>query len=89
MELNILANPNEQMRLIDLPWDLPLEQWPSSYLVALPRGISRHVVRFARIGSTVYAVKEISEAFAVREYRLLRDLERMDFLVSRIKLWGM
>ena len=67
------------MRLIDLPWDVPLVDWPSSYLVALPRGISRHVVRFARIGSTVYAVKEINESFAVREYRLLRDLERMDF----------
>jgi hypothetical protein len=79
VELNILANPNEQMRLIDLPWDVPLEDWPASYLVALPRGISRHVVRFARIGPTVYAVKEINESFAVREYRLLRDLERMDF----------
>ena len=79
MELNILANPNEQMRLIDLPWDLPLEDWPSEYLVALPRGISRHVVRFVRIDTAIYAVKEITESFATREYRLLRDLERMDF----------
>ena len=79
MQLNILANPNEQTRVIDLPWDLPLTDWPSSYLVALPRGISRHVVRFVRIGKTVYAVKEINEAFSVREYRLLRDLERIDF----------
>lgn len=79
MELNILANPNEQADLIDLPWDMPLEDWPSSYLVALPRGISRHVVRFVRINQRVYAFKEVVEAFATREYRLLRDLERIDF----------
>jgi tRNA A-37 threonylcarbamoyl transferase component Bud32 len=79
VELNILANPNEQARLLDVPWDLPLVDWPSSYLVALPRGISRHVVRFVRIDKTVYAVKEINEKYSVREYRLLRDLERIDF----------
>ena len=78
MELNILANPNEQADLIDLPWDIPLEEWPSWYLVALPRGISRHIVRFVRINRRVYAFKEIVESFATREYRLLRDLERID-----------
>ena len=30
-------------------------------LVALPRGISRHVVRFVRVGKEVYAVKEVLE----------------------------
>ncbi len=78
MELTIQANPNEQTELIDLPWDMPLEEWPSWYLVALPRGISRHVVRFVRINTKVYAFKEIVESYALREYRLLRDLERTD-----------
>ena len=78
MELTIQANPNEQTALIDLPWDMPLEEWPSWYLVALPRGISRHVVRFVRINTKVYAFKEIVESYALREYRLLRDLERTD-----------
>ena len=32
--------------LLDLPWDIPLEEWPSYLLAALPRGISRHIVRF-------------------------------------------
>jgi hypothetical protein len=32
--------------LLDLPWSVPLEQWPLSRLATLPRGISRHVVRF-------------------------------------------
>jgi hypothetical protein len=63
--------------LLDLPWTTPLEEWPEERLVALPRGISRHVVRFVRLGSTVYAVKETAERVAQREYDLLRALERI------------
>lgn len=65
-------------RLITLPWDTPLENWPEENLVALPRGISRHVVRFVRVGSEVYAIKEVIEHLAIHEYRLLRDLTRLD-----------
>ncbi len=65
--------------LLDLPWSTPLEQWPADQLVALPQGISRHVVRFVRLGGTVYAVKETAERVAEREYGLLRAMERIDF----------
>jgi Domain of unknown function (DUF4032) len=65
-------------RLITLPWATPLEDWPADLLVALPRGISRHVVRFVRVGNEVYALKEVLEHLALHEYRLLRDLTRMD-----------
>ncbi len=65
--------------LLDLPWPMPLEEWPADQLVALPQGISRHVVRFVRLDGTVYAVKETSERVAEREYDLLRALERIDF----------
>ncbi|MDY6055773.1 DUF4032 domain-containing protein [Micrococcus sp.] len=61
--------------LLSLPWHLPLEQWPDRVLAALPRGISRHVVRFAHMGAGVVAVKETTEDLAFREYRLLRRLE--------------
>lgn len=44
--------------LLELPWDTPLEQWPEDVLAALPRGISRHVVRFAHAGEKIVAVKE-------------------------------
>ncbi|GGO65486.1 DUF4032 domain-containing protein [Nonomuraea cavernae] len=64
--------------LIGLPWDVPLAQWPERHLVDLPRGISRHVVRFARLSGKVYAIKEISERYARREYQLLWDLARLD-----------
>ncbi|MFC7549750.1 DUF4032 domain-containing protein [Plantactinospora sp. GCM10030261] len=65
--------------LLDLPWSTPLEEWPADHLVALPQGISRHIVRFVRLGDTVYAVKETGERVAEREYGLLRALERIDF----------
>ncbi|MGW0431986.1 DUF4032 domain-containing protein [Micromonospora sp. NPDC003197] len=65
--------------LLDLPWSTPLEEWPADHLVALPQGISRHIVRFVRLAGTVYAVKETGERVAEREYDLLRALERIDF----------
>ncbi|MBA3020174.1 DUF4032 domain-containing protein [Propionicimonas sp.] len=63
-------------RLIPLPWELPLSQWPEDHLVALPRGISRHVVRFIKVGNAVYAAKEVLEHLALHEYRLLTELHR-------------
>lgn len=78
MELRILATPREQQALLDLPWDMALEEWPEWYLVALPRGISRHVVRFSRLNGRVYALKEIVKSYADREYQMLRDLSRLD-----------
>ncbi|MDO4791764.1 MAG: DUF4032 domain-containing protein [Buchananella hordeovulneris] len=64
--------------LLDLPWELPLQDWPESVLAALPRGLSRHVVRFVNLGGRVLAVKEISDKVAHREYELLRDLSRLE-----------
>ncbi len=62
--------------LLTLPWSTPLAEWPKERLVSLPRGISRHVVRFVRIGGIVYAVKEISQGLAQHEYELLGDLAK-------------
>ncbi len=64
--------------LLDLPWQVPLADWPADQLAALPRGISRHVVRFARLSGRVVAVKEIGAELARREYTLLRLLRRLD-----------
>ena len=70
------ANPDPA--LLDLPWHIPLEEWPAEMLAALPRGISRHIVRFARLSGRVIAIKEIGETVAYREYELLRQLRRLD-----------
>ncbi|CAM2917697.1 DUF4032 domain-containing protein [Actinomyces slackii] len=63
--------------LLDLPWEIPLEEWPPEVLAALPRGLSRHIVRFVNLSERVIAVKEIGESVAYREYELLRDLVRL------------
>ena len=64
--------------LLDLPWDVPLEEWPAETLAALPPGISRHIVRFVRLSGRVIAIKEIGETVAYREYELLRQLRRLE-----------
>lgn len=68
---------NVDPALLDLPWETPLEDWPSDILAAFPRGISRHIVRFVNLSGRVIAVKEIGETVAHREYELLRDLSRL------------
>ncbi|WP_425499003.1 DUF4032 domain-containing protein [Oerskovia flava] len=75
--LQITAS-NPDPALLDLPWDIPLEQWPAETLAALPRGISRHIVRFVRLSGRVIAIKEIGESVAYREFELLRQLRRLE-----------
>lgn len=62
---------------LDLPWDLPLASWRNERLVDVPRGISRHVVRFVGYGEAIYALKELPGHLAEREYRLLAELDRL------------
>jgi len=64
--------------LLDLPWSLPLSDWPSSAIVSLPKGLSRHLVRFSSLSGRVIAIKETTEAMARREYDMLGNLQRLD-----------
>ncbi|WP_159793836.1 DUF4032 domain-containing protein [Puerhibacterium puerhi] len=64
--------------LLDLPWNVALEDWPTDVLAALPRGISRHVVRFVKLRGRVLAVKETRDHYAFREYELLRRLNKLE-----------
>jgi Domain of unknown function (DUF4032)/Lipopolysaccharide kinase (Kdo/WaaP) family len=64
--------------LLTLPWSQPLERWSDERLVEIrQRGISRHVVRFVYDDGVLYALKELSERLARREYRLLRALAEL------------
>ena len=76
MALRIVASRPDPA-IVGLPWSTSLEEWGDEYVVPLPRGLSRHVVRIIGLGSKVYAVKETQEPMATREYRLLRDLHRI------------
>lgn len=64
--------------LLTLPWREPLEDWRDERLVEIrQRGISRHVVRFVAEDGVVYALKELHERLARKEYQLLRRLREV------------
>jgi hypothetical protein len=76
MALHIVASRPDPA-LVRLPWSTPLAEWSDDYVVPLPRGLSRHIVRIVRLGDRTYAIKETQQDIAFREYRLLRDLHRL------------
>ena len=76
MALRFVANRPDPA-ILSLPWSVPLEEWTDEFVVPLPRGLSRHVVRIVRLGAATYAVKETQEPIAFREYTMLRDLQRL------------
>ena len=61
--------------LLTLPWRESIADWEDERIVEIrQRGISRHIVRFVEEAGEVYALKELDERLARREYRLLREL---------------
>ena len=76
MALHIVASRPDPA-LVRLPWSTSLAEWSDDFVVPLPRGLSRHIVRIVRLGDRTYAIKETQEEIAFREYRLLRDLQRL------------
>jgi hypothetical protein len=68
----------EAAGLLTLPWDEPLESWRDERLVEIrQRGIHRHIVRFVEDDGVLYALKELPERLARREYTLLRALDEL------------
>ncbi|TNM36627.1 DUF4032 domain-containing protein [Nocardioides albidus] len=76
MALHVVAARTDPA-LFRLPWSRPLAQWEDWYVVPLPLGLSRHVVRVVQVNRQFLAVKETEESIALREYDLLRDLQRI------------
>ena len=65
--------------LLALPWDRPLGEWDATEvpLRDVPVGPSRHLVRFVETDGRQWALKELPERVAAREYGILRSLESM------------
>jgi Lipopolysaccharide kinase (Kdo/WaaP) family len=65
--------------LLALPWDRPLAEWDATEvpLRDVPVGPSRHLVRFVETDGRRWALKELPQRVAAREYAMLRDLESM------------
>jgi hypothetical protein len=68
---------DEVAGLLDLPWELPLGSWDDAghRFRELPVGPSRHLVRFLVHSGMAYALKELPETVAAREFEVLRHLE--------------
>lgn len=63
--------------LIALPWNEPLEDWDETRvpLRDMEVGPSRHLVRFVEADGALWALKDMPERIARREYDVLRRLE--------------
>ena len=73
MSLHLVARTGHPT-FLDLPWEEPLEEWEHERMVEVVRGIHRHVVRFVNYEGRLYALKELPDRLARREYSLLRHL---------------
>ncbi len=78
-----MTSPNLTIRagnpeFLDLPWHISLADWDLPELVDLPKGISRHVVRFVSTPAGIYVIKELPERAARNDYSVLRRLEELD-----------
>jgi Domain of unknown function (DUF4032)/Lipopolysaccharide kinase (Kdo/WaaP) family len=73
----VFAPPAEHTAgLLTLPWRTAVEDWVDDRLVEIrQRGLSRHTVRFVAEAGVLFAVKELDERLARREYHLLRRLQ--------------
>jgi hypothetical protein len=63
--------------LLDFDWSRSIVEWDPERFVDLPRGISRHQVRFVALERATIAVKELPVRAAERDYGALRRLEEL------------
>jgi Domain of unknown function (DUF4032) len=71
---------------LDLPWHQSVVEWQSPRLLRLPKGISRHEVRFLAYDQAIYVVKELPMRAARREYAVLSALAGESGEVSKHSL---
>ncbi len=69
-----IASAGPYAALMALDWDRPLAQWDDRRLVRMARGPSTHLVRFVELAGRVFALKELPDHLARREYLVLRGM---------------
>jgi Domain of unknown function (DUF4032)/Lipopolysaccharide kinase (Kdo/WaaP) family len=77
VSFRLLTRPGHPT-FLDLPLDEPMISWTHERLVSPVRGLHRHVVVFVAYGDDMYALKELPDKIAEREYRNLRELVERD-----------
>mgnify|MGYP001090529665 CR=1 FL=1 len=81
-----LAKAEDYPAGLNLPWATPLEDWPDERCTDVERGLHRNPVRFVAHEGAIYAIKELLERVAEREYALLRSLEESMRLLKRNRI---
>jgi hypothetical protein len=76
-----LASAEDYPAGLNLPWATPLEDWPDERCTDVERGLHRNPVRFVAHDGAIYAIKELLERVAGREYALLRALQELSLPV--------
>jgi len=69
-----VARPSEHATIAALPFREPLSTWQSPNVHDV-LGLHRHVVKLIEFGGTSYVIKELPDHLALREYRLLREVD--------------
>ena len=69
-----VAHPSEHQAIVSLPYRLPLDDWDMDNVQQV-LGLHRHVVKLLEYEHISYVVKELPDELAMREYRLLRELD--------------
>jgi hypothetical protein len=71
---------SDREALSALPWEAPIEDWPSLGVQAVHvrRGESRHTVLFIEADGRRYAIKETAPEMARKEMSLLAEIRRRD-----------
>ncbi len=70
---------------LDLPWNLPLAKWEGhcNRIEEIPRGIGRHPVVFVNYEGNLFALKEMPNDLAIKEYEALIEMESRRLQVVR------
>jgi hypothetical protein len=76
-----LAKAQDYPAGLDLPWNTPLDEWPDDRCTEVESGLHRNPVRFVAHENSIYAIKELLEHVAVREYAMLRSLGELNLPV--------
>jgi len=69
-----VARPADHPAVTELPFRQPLGTWDMPNLHDV-LGLHRHVVKLVEFGDVSYVVKELPDPLALREFRLLREID--------------
>jgi hypothetical protein len=69
-----VAHPGRHAVVAEFPFERPLAEWDQANLHPV-LGLHRHEVKLLEYGDVSYVVKELPDDLALREYRLLRELD--------------